>query len=382
MKTLLLATCTLLVFQTSLLFSDSLVYSQVNLVANTPGVAAQTDPNLINPWGMSFSATSPFWVSNQGSNTATLYNGVGTATPLVVTVPPTMSGPQGPTGQVQNSAPAGSFAVGTGGAASFLFDTLSGEIAGWNGAAGTTAIVATTTAGASYTGLALAQVGTSSYLYAANFAATGGGINVFDSNFNAVNGTTFANKFKDPSIPSGYAPYNIQLVGNDLYVEYAEVGSRGSVTGAGLGYVDVYDTSGNLISSLIAGGHLNSPWGVTLAPSSFGLFSNDLLVGNFGDGTINAYNPNTGAYIGTISDTNGHAIVLPDLWAIDFRSSAFTSGVPNALYFDAGIDNQTGGLFGYVEPSPEPATYGLGLVGAGALLAMVLFSRRRSAVKT
>jgi uncharacterized protein (TIGR03118 family) len=197
----------------------TLGYTQANLVADTSGLGAATvDPSLVNPWGMSFSATSPFWISNAGSNGSTAYNGAGVATTINVTVT------GGPTGQVNNSAGAGTFEVG-GAASNFIFDTLSGTISAWNGSLGLTgtAMTMVSTSGVVYTGLAQAKSGVSTFLYAANFTS-GGGINVYDSNFNQVNSTTFAGKFVESNLPSGYAPFNIQLVGNNLYVEYALTG--------------------------------------------------------------------------------------------------------------------------------------------------------------
>jgi uncharacterized protein (TIGR03118 family) len=260
----------------------------------------------------------------------------------------------------------------------FIFDTLAGTINAWNGAQGTTATQVASTAGAVYTGLALANNGTSNYLYAANFK-TGGGIEVFDKSFNDVTATTFAGKFVDTAAPVGYAPYNIQLVGTNLYVEYAKVGVRGASVGAGLGFVDVYDLNGNLIKTLIGtGGALDAPWGVTMAPGNFGQFSNDLLVGNFGDGYINAFDPNTGAFLGMLAD-DGVPIIDPGLWGIAFRTNGGGSSDPNGLYFAAGIDgptNQSDGLFGYIAPIPEPSAYALSVLGFAALLGWAKYSRR------
>ena len=390
MKTqhLVCAVTLLFVAQSSLLASS---YYEVGLVANNATVAAQfgapvIDPLLINPWGMSFSTGSPFWVSNQGTGTSTLYSGAGVKAALTVTIPATTAGPQGPTGQVFNSTTG--FAVG-GSASAFIFDTLAGTINAWNNVptGNTVATTVVTTSGAVYTGLALASATTSgvsaNYLYAANFAATtGGGINVFDSTFTQVNSTTFAGKFIDPNAVTGYSPYNVQLVGNDLYVEYAQRGTGGAITGAGLGYVDVFDTSGNFVKRLTGpGGALNAPWGVTMAPADFGSFSNDILVGNFGNGLINAFDPNTGQFLGMVSDSNGMPIDLPGLWAIDFRTNGGGSSVPNGLYFAAGIagpTNQSDGLFGYLAPVPEPSAYALAALGLAALAARAA-ARRRTA---
>ncbi|HZS53046.1 MAG TPA: TIGR03118 family protein [Bryobacteraceae bacterium] len=366
---------TLLVAPISL-FAD--VYTQTNLVSDLSTVGAVTvDPNLTNPWGISFSSTSPFWVSNERSGTSTLYNGAGVKTALTVTVPPSA-----PTGQVFNAAGTGNFMV-NGTASNFIFDTLAGTINAWNNVptGNTVATALVTTPGAVYTGLAMGNNGTANYLYASNFTA-GGGINVFDSNFSQVNSTTFAGKFVDPNLPAGYAPFNIQLVGNSLYVEYAEVGTTpGNATrGTGLGFVDVYDLNGNLSSHLIAsGGQLNAPWGVVIAPAGFGQFSGDLLVGNFGNGTINAFNPSTGAFLGTIDGTNGSPLVNGNLWALEARPNGGSSSNPNAVYFDAGINGQVDGIFGEITFTPEPAAYGSVALGLTLLCGFIAFTRRRAA---
>ncbi len=352
---------------------NSLPYQQTNLVSNLSSVGALTvDPNLTNPWGMSFSGGSPFWISNAGSNTSTLYSGAGVKNSAVTV---TVAG--NPTGQVFNSAGAGNFVV-NGSASAFIFDTISGKIAAWNGSLGLmgTASVVASTGGAVYTGLALGNNGTGNFLYAANFT-NGGGINVFNSSFTQVNSTTFAGKFVDPSLPAGYAPFNIQLVGNNLYVEYAEVGATpGNATrGAGLGFVGIYDQSGNFIKQ-ISGTQLNAPWGVTMAPAGFGQFGNDLLVGNFGNGEINAFD-SMGNYVGTLDGSNGSPIVNSDLWALDFRPNGGASSNPDALYFTAGIDKQQDGLFGELTPTPEPLGYGLAGIGLIALASLRSVRRKR-----
>jgi uncharacterized protein (TIGR03118 family) len=347
-------------------------YFQTNLTSDVPGLANVTDPNLVNPWGMAFSATSPFWVADQGVALSTLYNGTGAITPIVVSIPGGPTPPFGPTGVVNNSTTG--FALPGGAAAHFIFDTLNGTIAAW--ASGTAATTMVTTPGAIYTGLALGASGGNSYLYAANSI---GSINVFDSSFNNVTATTFAGKFVDPSIPAGYVPYNIQLIGSNLYVTYADLLAHGVPAPGSTGYVDVYDTSGNLLQQLVAGGALDAPWGITLAPAGFGAFGNDILVGNFGNGEIDAYNATTGAYKGTIDGENGMPLVNQDLWALDFRTGGASSTSPNALYFTAGIDNQTEGLFGEIAPTPEPAP--ILLAGLG-VLALALFRATRKMPST
>jgi uncharacterized protein (TIGR03118 family) len=340
------------------------IYSQTNLTSDIPGEAANTSPNLINPWGMSFSATSPIWVSDQGTGVATVYNGAGSLL-LTVTVPSSSTPPNGPTGQVNNSS-ASDF-----GGSHFIFATLAGTIDSWT--SGTTASIQATTSGAVYTGLTLAKAGGNNYLYAANFTSGGGSINVFNSSFANVTGSTFAGKFVDPNAIAGYAPYNVQLVNGNLYVEYAQPGAHGATTGAGLGYVDEFDTSGNFIQRLATGGSLNAPWGVTLAPSSgFGGFSGDLLVGNFGNGEIDAFST-TGTFLGTLDGSNGLPLVNSGLWAIDFGNGAQGTST-TALYFDAGINGEADGLFGDIQATPEPPS--LILLGAG-LLGLVVIGRSK-----
>ena len=342
-------------------------FTQVNLVSNVPGLAAFTDPNLINPWGIANSATSPFWVSNQGTGTATLYTGTGAPQALVVTIP---SGgpPSGPTGQVFNTGPATGFLVGAT-KATFIFDTLSGTIDGWNG--GTTATVEAVIPGAIFTGLTQGTVGGNTFLYAAN--SSGGNIQVFDSNWGNVTATTFANKFTDPNAKSGLVPFNIQQIGANLYVTYANLGPGGTPLPGG--YVIEYDASGNFIAQINTG-PLSAPWGLTLAPSNFGIYSNDLLIGQFGSGQILAYDPATEAFLGILNDLNGNPIVNDRLWALETRTGG--TGVNlNAVYFTAGINGEQGGLFGEITEVPEPATIIETASGLIALATMKIRSRRR-----
>ena len=341
------------------------VYVQTNLVSDIPSLAAFTDSNLKNPWGMSYTATSPFWISNQATGTSTLYTGTGSPQSLVVTVGPGGT-PSGPTGQVSNAT--STFIENDAAKASFIFDTLAGTIDAWNSGDGTTAEVMHTTPGAVYTGLAM----NSTNLFAANFAA--GTINSFNTSFAAA---TLPGSFIDPNLPFGYSPYNVALINNLLYVEYDSVNSttHQPQAGAGLGLVDVFDTSGNFLQRLITGSALNAPWGVTLAPAGWGSFGGDLLVGNFGNGEINAFNPSTGAFIGTVSGANGNPLVNSGLWAIGFRTGG-TGVDANALYFTAGINNQADGLFGAIDPAPEPQSLVLLAIGA-ALIGAVTIVRRR-----
>jgi uncharacterized protein (TIGR03118 family) len=327
---------------------------QTNLVSDVPGLAANTDPDVVNPWGMSFSATSPFWVSDEGSNFTTVYSATGTTSHAAVSVP------GGPTGTVQNSAGAGNFLVG-GSAASFIFDTLGGTVYGWNSGAGASAQLEATVPGASFTGLALANNGSGNYLYAANNAGAGG-IVVFNSSFAQV---SLSGSFTDPNLPAGYAPYNIQLINGMLYVEYDNPLAQHTL---GDGVVDVFDLNGNLITQLIgAGGNLDAPWGVVVAPAGFYGFGGDLLVGNFGNGEINAFTLSTGAFVGTLEDASDDPIVNQDLWALETRSGG--SFDADAVYFDAGIDHQTEGLVGELTSTPEPGSL---VTSASGCLVLVL----------
>jgi uncharacterized protein (TIGR03118 family) len=312
----------------------------------------------MNPWGVSFSGTSPFWVSDQVNNVATLYNASGIPTPLIV------STPGGPTGQVFN--PTTGFLIGGAAPATFIFATLSGNIEAWNGAQGTTAAIVAPSIGGVYTGLTMGTLNGNNMLYVANKAA--GNIVVFNSSFQQVQ--LGGGAFVDPSVPTGLTPYNIQNIGGNLYVEYS------GPTGTG-GVVAVFDTAGNLLQS-ITDSHLDAPWGVTLAPTGFGTFGGDLLVGNFGSGTIDAFDPVTGAFAGVLTDSSGNPIVNSGLWALEFRTpvagNANTGSSAASLFFTAGIDRQADGLFGRIDPAvPEPGTLATaGLVFAGAFCVRAL----------
>ena len=358
-KNAVLALCLSMLGASSLLEAAN-AYLVRNLVSDIPDLADHTDPNLIAAWGISESATSPFWISDAGTGVATLYDSSGNPIPLVVTIAVSKAGGStgSPTGTVWNGTTG--FDVASGQPAVFLFDTLDGTISGWNpkvNKASTIVMVDNSSKGASYFGLAMGASGGNSYLFAANFAA--GTIDVFDSNFAPV---TLMNGFKDPKIPAGYAPFNVQNLGGKLYVAYAQqnAGKNFASTGAGLGYVDVYDTAGNLLQHLIAGGQLNAPWGLAIAPAGFGDFAGDLLVGNFGDGTINVFNPSTGTSVATLTDTIGARIVVPGLWALQPGNGA-SGGDANAIYFTAGIpgpDSGNHGLFGRLQAAPAIAASG------------------------
>jgi uncharacterized protein (TIGR03118 family) len=343
------------------LHADS--FTQTNLVSDIPGMAANTDPNLKNPWGVSFSSTSPFWTSDQGTGLSTLYNATGTPQALVVTIPGSSTPPTGPTGTVFNSA-AGSFLV-NGSPANFIFDNLNGTISGWNAGVGTTAMVEATTPGAVYTGLA--QAG--NQLYAAN--SSGGRIDVFNSSWAP---TTVTGGFKDPNLPAGLVPFNIQNIGGNLYVTYATLGPGGAPMPGGA--VDEFDANGNLLKRIATGGSLFAPWGIVIAPSGFGAFSNDLLIGNFGNGEINAFDATTDMFLGTLDGPNGQPLVNDFLWALETRNGV-NGFNPNAVYFSAGINDQADGLFGEITEVPEPATI-FGTALGLATLALAKIRRRLS----
>ena len=323
-------------------------YRQTNLISDIAGVARITDPNLVNPWGQAASATSPLWVADNGADVSTLYRGgvngtIPAIVPLVVNIPG-----GAPTGVVFN--PTSDFVVHTAAgraAANFIFDSEAGVLSAWsNTVSGTNADVEFANKHNVYKGLALASVGDNSFLYAANFSKAR--IDVFDDHFDRVK---FRDAFKDAAIPAGFAPFDIQLLGGNLYVSYAkqDAAKHDDVAGAGNGFVDVYDTSGKLLTRLISHGDLNSPWGLVIAPANFGVFGGDLLVGNFGDGAIHAYDPTTGAEKGQLTNTDGNPILINGLWALRFGNGTFAS--PNTLVFTAGIGDESHGLLGEIDPA-------------------------------
>ncbi len=319
---------------------------QTNLVSDNTQVtpAEVQDPNLVNPWGLAASSTGEWWVANEGTGTSTVYNtSTSPVTPdsLVVAIPPgsTASGQGTPTGTVFNTSGKG-FDVsqdGKTGSSVFLFDTVDGTISGWSpSVSSTNAIIGVTNPGAIYTGLAIAtdQHG-DTLLYAADFGK--GTIDVYNQNFQSV--TNLRGNFTDPQLPAGFSPFNIQAINNQLYVEYAPAADVLAGTAApGEGAVDVYTADGQLLEHLIRPGdtHINQPWAIALAPSNFGSFSNDLLIGNFGDGTINAFGPRSGRFVGELQGANGQPIAITHLWGMAFGNGG-EAGPTNTLYFTAGL---------------------------------------------
>ncbi|HKU64579.1 MAG TPA: TIGR03118 family protein [Rhizomicrobium sp.] len=354
------------------------IITQTNLVSNVAGLAAITDPQLVNPWGFSHSATSPFWISNQGSNNATLYAVTGSTNVSkvninppagFVAIPTTAGGPQGPTGQVFNPN-AAAFQVNNGGngaKANFIFANLNGTISAWNG--GTTSFIQATVPGAVYTGLTIN--GAATQLYAANAAS--GGIDVFNSSFGQV--SVGAGAFATPPAIGalGLVPFNVQDIGGKVYVTYALPGRSAEIAAVGgQGAVAIFDEAG-LLQNTIVNGELASPWGIAIAPAGFGDFGNALLVGNFSflESEINAFNAVTGAFLGSIAIDTGSA-APGGLWQIGFGTGG-NNGDPNTLYFTDGINGERDGLFGAITAVPEPMTiafYCVGLMGLMGLAAM------------
>ena len=336
-------------------------YRQTNLISDTPGLSPVLDPLMVNPWGITVRGTSPFWVANNGTSTTQLIRG-GVGTDPIVLNPslPTVTIPGlRPTGVVGNTTtdfqitPPGG---GTPAAANFIFDSLTGNITAWNGASGTTAQNVVSMPGHVWTGLAIGVATGGNRLYAADFANNH--IDVFNPTFTA---TTVPGGFIDATIPAGYAPFNIQNLGGSLYVTYAKVGAGGrDEEGVGNGYVRKFNTDGvRDLTFAINEGALNSPWGLAIAPASFGVFGalGALLVGNFGQGnpSIHAYNPATGAFHGTLQNEDGQGIEIDELWALQFGNGG-SGGDVNTLYFTAGIGEEEHGLFGQLKPTTATAT--------------------------
>jgi len=313
-------------------------YTVTPLVSDVPGAAPVLDPNLQNAWGLTASSTSPWWVADNGTSVSTLYNGDGVKQGLTVIV----GIDSGPTGTVFNGGSGFQVTNGTTSAAArFIFDGEDGVLRGWAPSVdGTHALVAAMgDSGAIFKGLAIAD----NKLYAADFHNNE--VAVFDSTWHLVD------RFTDPGLPNGYAPFGIQTLGGNIFVTFAkqDADAEDEVAGQGRGFVDEFDTSGNLIRRVAQHGQLNAPWGLAQAPSDFGRFSGDLLVGNFGDGQINAYELGAnGQYThkGELRE-NGHQITIDGLWALEFGNDG-NAGHKNELFFTAGPNDESNGLFGKI----------------------------------
>ncbi len=331
--------------------NDDVAYKQTNLVSDGAVPAAATDPQLKNPWGIADFPGGPLWIADNGKGLSTLYDGTGNIVPLAVTIPAPKGSAAGttaaPTGVVWNPNSM-QFLVAPQLPALFIFATEDGTISAWNATANLHAAALEVDnsqqgSGAVYKGLALATNSTGVFLYATNFRA--GTIDVFNSKFQQVK---LSGSFTDPHIPAGYAPFGIALIDGNLFVTYAlqDSARHDDQKGQGHGFVDIFDTDGNLISRFASRGALNSPWGIARAPANFGPASGKILIGNFGDGRINIFDSD-GSFHGQLWDTRRHAISINGLWSITFGNGAATS--PNVLYFTAGTNDEANGLFGSLQ---------------------------------
>jgi len=360
---------------TTTMTTQSVEFGDTALVSNRTGVVATTttiDANLSNPWGLAVARGLPFWVSDNNSNLSTLYSGTGTietgsvtgANGTGIVIPASAAGvPSNPTGQVYNGG--GGFLVTTGNgqeSALFIFCGEGGTIAAWAKDSGSLAVTAYddgVSNGANhavYKGLAIGAVSGASYLYATDLH--NGKVDVFDSTF--AKPAAMQGKFVDATIPAGFVPFGITPIDGQLYVTYAEQDSakHDETTGAGLGYVDIFDMSGNFVSRFAAGGVLNAPWGIAVAPSGFGSMAGDVLIGNFGDGAINVFAPNgagLASSMGPMTINNGESLAIPGLWALVFGNGDPDKPV-TTLFYTAGFADQTDGVFGSISPSTTMTT--------------------------
>lgn len=318
-------------------------YKVTPLASNLTLPGVTHDPNLVNGWGLVSGPSTPWWVSDNGADLSTLYNATGVKIALNVSVA------GAPTGVVFNSFGTSFMVAGGNQPARFIFATESGTILGWGNLLGTVAEekVNSSAAGAIYKGLAIAQTDTGPQLYATDFHNAR--VDVFDQNWIPV---TTVGGFVDPSLPSGYAPFGIQTIGSRIFVTFAKQGpGTDELHGQGLGFVDAFDTSGRMVARVGQRGQLNAPWGLAWAPSNFGTFSGDLLVGNFGDGHINAYaevEPGVFEYLGLLRVGLGKPLTIDGLWALQFGHGAANNGPTNKLFFTAGPNDEADGLFGSI----------------------------------
>jgi uncharacterized protein (TIGR03118 family) len=286
-------------------------FVRADIVADTPDGAATVDANLLNAWGLAFSTSGVMWVSDNGAGVSTVYDTLGGKKPVTVTIPSHSGNTGAPTGIVFNATT--TFVIPGGGTAHFIFAGEDGTIAAWSSGTAATIVADRSASGAVYKGLAMSASGGANFLFATNFHNNT--VDVFDSTF------TFVKSFTDPSVASGYAPFGIQGVGSQLYVTFAKQhgpDNKDNEAGAGNGYVDVFNADGTMAKRLVSNGALNAPWGIAVAPLGFGSFGGDVLIGNFGDGRIGAYDPTTGAFQGLVGDSTHTALVIDGLWALEF----------------------------------------------------------------
>ena len=328
-------------------------YTRTDLTQDMSGVSAtapNTDPNLVNPWGLARGQGSPWWISDNGTGLTTLYDasGVPQSTVITVAAPAGASGPAAPTGALFNDTNA--FELAPGMKSIFLFVTEDGTISGWNpGVNATSTVIKVDRSGkAIYKGAAIAITSSGPRLYATNFQT--GHIEVYDGSFNRVrmHDDAFSGSDDDHGDRGGFVPFNIQNVGGNLVVTFAkkQPGSRDESHGAGLGRVVIFDTDGRKLVKLENGQWFNAPWGVALAPADFGAFSHRLLIGNFGDGSINAFDFASGKHVGAMLDTDGNPLSIDGLWAISFAGNSKRNGLSTELYFTSGPSDESHGIFG------------------------------------
>ncbi|RDK03447.1 TIGR03118 family protein [Paraburkholderia lacunae] len=324
-------------------------FTATALVSDGAVPAPHTDTNLKNPWGIAFNPKGFVWVADNATSVATLYDGNGVPQSLIVSIPDGSSGPANPTGIVFNGTT--DFVVSQGGKSGvgvFIFVGEGGTVTAWSPAVSPTAAITMFddgSGGAVYKGLALASNGGANFLYAADFH--NGKIDVFDRTFTKV---AMPGKFQDPTLPPGFAPFGIQAIGSKLFVTYAKQNAamHDNLDGPGLGFVDVFDTAGNLMQRFASAGPLNAPWGVAQAPGNFGPFSGDVLIGNFGDGTINAFDPVSGQFVGALKLKDGTVFVQQGLWGIAFGNGLDNQPV-NTLFFAAGPNDEADGVYGRID---------------------------------
>jgi uncharacterized protein (TIGR03118 family) len=327
-------------------------YKVTPLASDVPGLAPATDPNLQNTWGLARSATSPWWIANNATASTSIYTGAGVRVDIGGL--PAQGVPGDPTGAVFSGI-AGQFQVGTTaspttlGTSNFIFDSEDGTISAWRGGSTAALVTVPASSGAVFKGLAISNGPSGPRLYATDFA--NGRVDVFDGSWNPVN---VPGAFVDPMLPKNYAPFGIQTIGDRVFVTYGkqQAGSTDEADGQGLGIVDVYDLDGNFLGRVAQHGQLNAPWGLAMAPASFGRFGGDLLVGNFGDGQINAYAQLPNGHFehrGTIRIDNSK-LSIDGLWALEFGNAA-ANGDPQTLFFTAGLNGEADGLFGTITPT-------------------------------